>query len=166
LSSPMTVVSTDEPGRWTAWHDGHVTGTLWARVRPDGRCYLSFRDCSPEAYAALLETALRSLDQDLYVELGENDVVARRAFLSQGFVLDRQEHHFLLATDPTHIGASEPEVPDGFDVISAADAANLTLASTAPVGALPGVWVDRRSCRDRPAVGAGGHLPSRPVLLG
>jgi ribosomal protein S18 acetylase RimI-like enzyme len=109
----VTVVVTEAPRRWEARRGGEVVGTLVAWVRPDGRCFLFVSDCAPEAYGSLLDAALGELDRDVYLEGEATDELTER-----GFVVHRREHLYVLPTD-----VPQPvSLPDGFAVVSAADA--------------------------------------------
>lgn len=91
-------------------------------MRPDQRCYLFLRDCAPQAYGPLLDAALDALDQDVYIEVDEAAGDLQRALSDRGFVVNRREHHYLVPTDPAVTGLAGRVVPDGFRLISAAQA--------------------------------------------
>jgi GNAT superfamily N-acetyltransferase len=91
-------------------------------IRPDRRCFLIFRDCSGNAYGPLLDVALDTLRQDVYVEVDEAAAESLRVLTGYGFTIDRREHHYAIPTDPARTGLAGQAVPDGFATISAADA--------------------------------------------
>jgi GNAT superfamily N-acetyltransferase len=118
----VTVVAREAPLEWTASRDGAVVGRLRALVRPDRRCYLFFGDCAADAYGPLLDAALDALGQDVYVEVDEAAADAQRELGERGFTVNRREHRYVLPTDPGRSGLAGQEAPDGFAIISAANA--------------------------------------------
>lgn len=116
------MVSGAGPDRWTAARDEEVVGTLRALTLPNQRRFLFFADCSPDAYPALLDAAMDALDQDVYVESDENDADRLRELSGLGFTVNRREHRYALPTDPARSGLAGQDAPDGFGIVSAADA--------------------------------------------
>lgn len=117
------MVSSEAPLRWSASRDGVAVGQLHALLRPDTRCYLLFlRDCAPQAYGPLLDAALDAVDRDLYVDVDETAGDLRRELAGRGFAVNRREDYYLVPTDPTVTGLAGWPMPDGFQIISAAEA--------------------------------------------
>ncbi len=120
MVSCVAVLVSHTPTGWTASRDGEVVGRLGTLVRPDQRCFLVWRDCDAEAYGPLLDTALATLHQDVYIELDEAAADAQHACTQRGFTLIRREHCYLLPTDPARTGLAGQVTPEGLGIISAA----------------------------------------------
>lgn len=118
----IRVTMDDAPHRWVATDGAGDAGRLAALIRPDQRCVLRFADCRPDAYRPLVEAATAALHHDLYVVLDAGDQPTRALLADAGFVVNRYEHHYLVPTDPTRVRLPDTDPPDGFDLISAADA--------------------------------------------
>lgn len=89
---------------------------LRARVRPDQRCAVQFRDCHPDTYAPLLAAAAAELDRDLFTE-ADPPGLPRLAGL--GFTVWRREHHYRIPTGPV---APAFQTPSDVDLTSAGQA--------------------------------------------
>ncbi|GAA0907933.1 GNAT family N-acetyltransferase [Virgisporangium aurantiacum] len=120
----VIVVTRDGVDGWAATRGGQPVGRLRVLVRPDGRTCLYLREVADDAYAPLVDSALRVHAGDLYVEVDETAHHARDVLSARGFVVQRHEHHYLI---PTQLSATGPAsaggrpAPVGFAFVSAAE---------------------------------------------
>ncbi|APU15461.1 MULTISPECIES: GNAT family N-acetyltransferase [Actinoalloteichus] len=98
------MVQGDVDNGWAVLTDDGRGGGLRALRRPDGRRHLFFLGAATDEYGPLVETALRALDTDLYVEVDEADAAALTALTERGFVVHRSEHRYAVPTDPAVTG--------------------------------------------------------------
>jgi ribosomal protein S18 acetylase RimI-like enzyme len=118
-SKAMDVVVTGGRDGWAA-HRGEVAvGNAAVLVRPDARCFVVFGACHLDAYQPLLQAIARQLRRDLYTEIGEADVQVRDRLVDLGFVVNRREHTYAIATDPMVTGLTDLAVPAGFELLTA-----------------------------------------------
>jgi ribosomal protein S18 acetylase RimI-like enzyme len=115
----MDVVITRTPKGWAAHHGESVVGKAAALVRPDGRCFVVFGACHPDAYRPLVQAIAPQLRRDLYTETGEADTEALQRLVGSGFVVNRREHTYAIPTDPTVTGLTNLPVPAGFEILTA-----------------------------------------------
>jgi RimJ/RimL family protein N-acetyltransferase len=115
----MDVVVTRTPESWAAHHGESVVGKAAASVRPDGRSFVVFAACHPDAYRPLVQAIARQLRRDLYTETGEADSEALQRLVGSGFVVNRREHTYAVPTDPTVTGLTNLPVPAGFEILTA-----------------------------------------------
>ena len=111
----MEVVVTTTPDGWAARHGQATVGTAAALVRPDNRCFVFLRCCRAHAYRPLVQAVAQQLRRDLYTEVGEADTEVLQRLVGLGFVVNRREHVYAIATDPTVTGLTDMAVPAGFD---------------------------------------------------
>ena len=107
------------------WHalDGDlVAGEVSARLRPDNRWFLYFDTWRADAYPPLADAVARDLSRDLYVTLEDAEYDALDACARAGFAVHRRESYYRIPTDPVVTGLTGTLLPDGLDVLSAADA--------------------------------------------
>ncbi|WP_052762575.1 GNAT family N-acetyltransferase [Jiangella alkaliphila] len=90
--------------------------------RPDARTYLVLPG---DAGGPQLDAVLAEHDGDLYTEAGEDDGDRLALLTGRGFTVARREHVYAVPTAPPD-GSSWP---DGFGVVSAADADLVRLAA-------------------------------------
>ncbi|TDC47130.1 GNAT family N-acetyltransferase [Jiangella ureilytica] len=138
----MISVRQEAPDRWTALRsDGGAAGRLRLLVRPDDRRILLLQG---GADGPLLDTVLAAEgDGDLYAEAGEDDGDRLSALTSRDFTVARREHLYAVpTTPPTTPPGTAAGWPDGFAVVSAADADMVRLTA-----------LDRDLRRDVPGTG-------------
>jgi ribosomal protein S18 acetylase RimI-like enzyme len=115
----MEVVVARTPDGWTARRGRLAVGGAAALVRPDGRCFVSFRSCRVEAYGPLLHAIARHVGRDLHTEIDESDAALRDRLVGLGLVVDRRERAYVIPTDPTVTGLTGAATPAGFEVLTA-----------------------------------------------
>jgi ribosomal protein S18 acetylase RimI-like enzyme len=115
----MEVVVTTTPDGWAARHGQATVGTAAALVRPDNRCFVFLRCCRAHAYRPLVQAVAQQLRRDLYTEVGEADTEVLQRLVGLGFVVNRREHVYAIATDPTVTGLTDMAVPAGFEILTA-----------------------------------------------
>jgi ribosomal protein S18 acetylase RimI-like enzyme len=93
---------------------------IW--TRPDQRCFLHSRDSDRDAFGALVDAALRTTTQDVYIEVDGADTGIREALRARGFTVNRVEDRYVLPTDPARTGLSSRGLPAGYAIVPAADA--------------------------------------------
>jgi ribosomal protein S18 acetylase RimI-like enzyme len=113
LRSPSDLV-------WRARAGVEEIGVLRALLRPDGRCFVLFESCRADAYGPLSEAVAEETGRDLYVTIDEADEEGRRRYEGLGFVVNRREGEYRIATDPEATGLGRAEAPPGF-VLARAD---------------------------------------------
>lgn len=113
----MITVRQEAPDRWTALRsDGGVAGRVRLLVRPDDRRILLLQG---GADVPLLDTVLAAEgDGELYAEAGEDDGDRLAALTSRDYTVARREHVYAVPATPPAVTTW----PDGFGVVSAADA--------------------------------------------
>lgn len=111
---PVIVVTRDGPDRWTASRDTQPAGRLQVLVRPDRRTTLYLREVADDAYAPLVDAALRVHDDELYVEVDEAATDVRKLLAEREFAVRRREHHYRVPTRPVEVALT------GFAFVSAA----------------------------------------------
>jgi RimJ/RimL family protein N-acetyltransferase len=116
----VIVVAQHGPADWIATRGSQPAGRLRVLVRPDGLTGLYPRDVADDAYGPLVDAVSQAHHGNLCIEVAEDAVEAREALSARGFAVHRHEHHYLVPT--TGPAARERRVPEGFAVISAADA--------------------------------------------
>lgn len=119
-SRVVVVIVVDRYGadRWQAVRDGQVVGRLGAMVRPDRRTFVFFDTVAEDVLGPLVNRAVAEFGGDLRAEADEEDVDVQRILAARGFAVGRREHRYLVPTD----WSAGLALPDGFGVISAADA--------------------------------------------
>lgn len=100
---------------WHALEDDEVVGRAEVLRRPDGRAFVAVDAWHADVGAELLETATRSVPEDLHSTLGEDDAVQRALFGLAGFAEARREDEYVVP-----VVAGSPDVP-GFALLPAAD---------------------------------------------
>ncbi|WP_157987793.1 GNAT family N-acetyltransferase [Jiangella endophytica] len=120
----MITVRREAPDHWVALRsDGTAAGGLRLLIRPDDRAYLALQG---GADGPLLDTALGAdvvQPGDLYAQADEDDGDRLAALTSRGFAVVRREHLYAVPTAPPGVAGGWPDTrPDGFTVVSAADA--------------------------------------------
>jgi len=118
-SKAMDVVVSGGCDGWAAHRGGVAVGKAAVLVRPDARCFVVFDACHPDAYRPLLQTIAPQLRRDLYTEIGEADVQVLQRLVGLGFVVNRREHTYAIATDPMVTGLTNRAVPAGFEILTA-----------------------------------------------
>jgi RimJ/RimL family protein N-acetyltransferase len=118
-SKAMDVVVTGRRDGWAAHHGEVAIGKAAVLVRPDARCFVVFGACHPDAYRPLLQAIAEQLRRDLYTEIGEADAQVLQRLVGMGFVVNRCEHMYAIATDPTVTGLTNLVVPTGFELRTA-----------------------------------------------
>jgi ribosomal protein S18 acetylase RimI-like enzyme len=116
------VVVTGSTDQWEARVDAVPIGALRAWTRPDGRCFLLFRECGAEAYGPLVAAAMGSLNRDLYTVCDDSDSARLRCLIGIGFTVQQRENRFEVSCDPQRYGLRQVRPPPGIEIISAADA--------------------------------------------
>jgi ribosomal protein S18 acetylase RimI-like enzyme len=119
---PRVIRVAAEPA-WRALVGDEEIGAVKALVRPDERCFLRFDSCRAEAYEPLVATVADELRRDLYVVVDEADEEGRALYERLGFVVNRRDSKYLIATDPEITGLRGVDVASGFVFLSAARAA-------------------------------------------
>jgi GNAT superfamily N-acetyltransferase len=107
---------------WYALDGDVVAGEVSGRLRPDGRCFVYFDVWRPDVYSALADAVAEGLRCDLYARLDDAEFDALEGCAAAGFVEHRRESYYRIPTDPTVTGLADTAMPDGLDVLSAADA--------------------------------------------
>jgi GNAT superfamily N-acetyltransferase len=115
----MDVVVTTTPDGWAARHGQATVGTAAALVRPDNRCFVFLRSCRTDTYRPLVQAIAQQLQRDLYTEVGEADTEVLQRLVGLGFVVNRQEHIYAIATDSAIAGLTDLAVPAGFEILTA-----------------------------------------------
>jgi ribosomal protein S18 acetylase RimI-like enzyme len=104
---------------WRAHAGDEELGAVKARMRPDGRCFVSFDSCRADVYEPLLTAVADELGRDLHATLDEADDEGRRLYEELGFAVDRRESEYLVPTDPDVTGLGGVEAPPDFVLVSA-----------------------------------------------
>ena len=107
---------------WYALDGDVVAGEVSGRLRPDGRCFLYFDAWQPDVYRPLADAVAQELRCDLYASLDDAEFDALDACRAAGFAEHRRESFYRIPTDPAVTGLADAAMPDGLDVLSAADA--------------------------------------------
>ncbi len=107
---------------WRARDGDVIAGEVSARLRPDARWFLYFDTWHAEAYRPLADAVARDLGRDLYVTLEDAEFEALDACVAAGFAVHRRESYFRIPTDPAATGLIGAALPDGLDILSAAEA--------------------------------------------
>jgi hypothetical protein len=115
----MDVVVTGRRDGWAAHHGEVAVGKAAALVRPDARCFVVFGACHLDAYRPLVQAIAQQLRRDLYTEIGEADLQVLQRLLGLGFVVNRREHTYAIATDPTVTALTNLAVSAGFEILTA-----------------------------------------------
>lgn len=113
----VITVRHEAPDVWVATRsDGAAAGRLRLLVRPDDRAFLALQG---GADGPLLDAILAGVGRgELHVQVEEDDGDRLAALTGRGFVVARREHVYAVPTTLTAAAAW----PDGFEVVSAADA--------------------------------------------
>jgi GNAT superfamily N-acetyltransferase len=117
---PIEVIPTADG--WNALADGQPIGQLRMITRPDGKAFLSTRDCRDDAYDPLITHALARLRRRVFVTVAEDDKVAVQRLSKAGFVQYRREYHYSIPVDPRLFRFRDTISADGIVLISAAEA--------------------------------------------
>lgn len=107
---------------WTARADGQTVGLLRTITRPDGRLFLSARDCRDDAYEPLLSQALDGIQGRVFVTVPDEDEVAIERLGRFGFTRHRHEYHYSIPVDLKSLRLRAAISADGIALISAAEA--------------------------------------------
>jgi GNAT superfamily N-acetyltransferase len=107
---------------WYALDGDVVAGEVSGRLRPDGRCFVYFDAWRPDVYPPLADAVAEGLRCDLYASLDDAEFDALDACTAAGFVEHRRGSYYRIPTDPRVTGLAGTAMPDGLDVLSAADA--------------------------------------------
>ena len=107
---------------WYALDGDVVAGEVSGRLRPDGRCFLYFDAWRPDIYPALAGAAAQELRCNLYVSLDDAEFDALDACAAAGFAEHRRESYYRIPIDRALASLADAAMPDGLDVLSAADA--------------------------------------------
>jgi ribosomal protein S18 acetylase RimI-like enzyme len=118
-SKAMDVVVSGGCDGWAAHRGGVAVGNAAVLVRPDARCFVVFGACDLDAYRPLVQAIARQLRRDLYTEIGEADAQVLQRLVGLGFVVNRREHIYTIATDPMVTGLTNLAVPAGFEILTA-----------------------------------------------
>jgi GNAT superfamily N-acetyltransferase len=124
---PDPVASPEDPRTlpeltWRAFDGDEVVGDASVWQRPDGRSQLFFDAWRSDAYAPLAETVARDLGCDLHLSLDDGELEALEACAAAGFTEQRRESLYRIPTDPSVTGLKDARLPDGLEVVSAAEA--------------------------------------------
>jgi hypothetical protein len=117
---PIEVIPTDDG--WNARADGQPIGVLRVITRPDGKTFLSTRDCRHDAYDPLITHALVGLHTRVFATVSEDDKVAIQRLSNLGFVQYRHEIHYSIPVDPRLFRSRDTISADGIVLISVAEA--------------------------------------------
>src|SRR5215472_14682908 len=107
---------------WYVLDGDVVAGEVSGRLRPDGRCFLYFDAWRPDVYPPLAEAVAQELGCDLYVSLDDAEFDALDACAVAGFAEHRRQSFYRIPTEAAVTGLAHSAMPDGLDVLSAADA--------------------------------------------
>jgi ribosomal protein S18 acetylase RimI-like enzyme len=107
---------------WRALDGDLVAGEVSARLRPDNRWFLYFDTWRADAYRPLADAIARDLGRDLYVTLEDAEYDALDACAQAGFAVHRRESYYRIPTDSAVTGLAKAVLPDGLNVLSAANA--------------------------------------------
>ena len=107
---------------WRALDGDLVAGEVSARLRPDNRWFLYFDTWRADAWPPLADAVARDLGRDLYVTLEDAEYGALDACAQAGFAVHRRESYYRVPTDHVVTRLARAVLPDGLDVLSAADA--------------------------------------------
>jgi len=107
---------------WRALDGDLLAGEISARLRPDNRWFVYFDTWRADAYPPLADAVARDLGRDLYVTLEDAEYDALDACAQAGFAVHRRESYYRIPADPAVTGLAGAVLPDGLDVLSAADA--------------------------------------------
>ena len=107
---------------WYALDGDLVAGEVSGRLRPDGRCFLYFDAWRTDVYPALADAVAQELRCDLYASLDDAEFDALDACAAAGFAELRRQSYYRIPTDPAVTGLEDTAIPDGLDVLSAAEA--------------------------------------------
>jgi GNAT superfamily N-acetyltransferase len=107
---------------WYALDGDVVAGEVSARLRPDDRCFLYFDAWRPDVYPPLADAVAQELHRDLYASLDDAEFDALDACAAAGFAEHRRESYYRIPTDPALTGLAGTALPDGLDLLSAAEA--------------------------------------------
>lgn len=106
---------------WRAARDGVTIGSVTAWVRPDGRCFVSFSHCEPEARQPLLD-AVAGVGHCELITTAPDDPATLSLYRSFGFEPARRETEYLISTDVAAARLAGVALPQGVSVISPSDA--------------------------------------------
>lgn len=104
---------------WRACAGEEGIGVVKALLRPDERCFMFFDSCRAEAYEPLLAAVAQDLGRDLYMTIDAADDEGWALYEQLGFVANRRESEYLIATDPHVTGLVGVETPRGFVLLRA-----------------------------------------------
>ena len=107
---------------WYALDGDVVAGEVSGRLRPDGRCFLYFDTWRPDVYPALADAVAQVVPRDLHASLDDAEFDALEACTAAGFAEHRRESYYRIPVDPAVTGLADTALPDGLDILSAADA--------------------------------------------
>jgi GNAT superfamily N-acetyltransferase len=116
----VIAVSPTGAAQWDATLAGAPAGRMRGLRRPDGRLFLYHRDTSPESLAALLDAAIATTADDLYLEVAEAAPPA--VLTNRGFTVHRREQHYRVPTDVSRAPLGRHQAPPGYHILSAAEA--------------------------------------------
>lgn len=126
MSQRVAVAETERDETWgsTTWRatvDGDEAGSVTAWIRPDGRCFVSFSRCKPEARQPLLDAVGAAGAAELRVT-APDDPAALALYRSFGFERDRRETGYIIPTELAVVRLSGAVLPDGVRLLSPSDA--------------------------------------------
>jgi len=107
---------------WYALDGDVVAGEVSAKLRADDRCFLYFDAWRSDVYPPLADVIGRDLRRDLHASLDDAEFDALDACAAAGFTEHRRESYYRIPVDPAVPGLAGAPMPDGLDVISAAEA--------------------------------------------
>lgn len=106
---------------WRATVDGADAGSATTWVRPDGRCFVNFSRCEPEARQPLLDAVCAAGHRELRTT-APDDPAALSLYRSFGFEPARRETEYLVPTHTAATRLSGATLPEDIHVISPSDA--------------------------------------------
>ena len=103
---------------WRAAAGDEQIGDATAWVRPDGRCFVSFKDCAPRAYAPLLESVASAGHRVVYITANESDTHRVSLYRRLGFEQDSREQNYVIPVASAVAALAKASLPAGATVIS------------------------------------------------
>lgn len=103
---------------WRAVAGEEELGTATAFLRPDGRCFVTFQDCSPAGYAPLLEAVAAVAPGEVAVSASEADREALALYEALGFVAASREQTYVIPVKSAVAALGGAEFPAGVTAIS------------------------------------------------
>lgn len=107
-------------GRWVAIGDRGAVAGIEARLRPDGRVFLSVHGTDRDAHALLIEHARASLGRPLHVTFRKDRPPGRQVLIDTGFRTTLIEDLFIVDFAAALEAVSRAWIPSGHSIVSAA----------------------------------------------